>query len=413
MKVVHVALDDGNGGASRGVQRLIEGQRKIGLDAMMFVQAKSSLADHVIAKPAGRSGRWGRMIARELDSLPKKFCGGRNYDWMIGPLGMLPTRSVRQIQSYRPDVVHLHHVGSGLLSLRDVSRFDAPVFMTCHDFWPVSALYHYEPIDNRVLGTDYRDHRSRKWFERRLARWQFNRKLKAWDRAQIRYVAPSRWMADVTKESRLAQGRPVEVIPYGLDFDKFQMVDRNEVRKLLALPTDRPLLLYGAHNATRDGRKGYRPLCEALQILKDRGADFDLVVLGAKEPLPIDGVTCHLRTLVADEVTMVAYYNAVNATVMPSIQETFGQMGSESIACGTPAAAFQATGAADVIDHEQTGHYAVPYQSESLAEAIEKSLLMGMDDEGRAEIRDGITKRLSQTHVAQQHLDYYQRAIRP
>lgn len=408
MRVVHVAADDGNGGASRGVQRLCAGQQAIGMDPIMFVHQKMSLASFVHAKPSGKIGRWGRMITRELDRIPRVFCKDQpNFDWMIGPLGIVPTRTVKQIKNLNPDIIHFHYIGGGLIHLGGVAAFDVPVVITCHDFWPVSALYHYEPLSDRHLATEYEDLKSRGWFEQRLARWQFKRKRKIWQRANVALVAPSQWMTEMAQTSTLGKDAKIATIPYGLDFERFQLVDRAACRKLLALPQDRKLLLYGAHNASRDPRKGYTQLCEAIRILQQRGEEFDLVVLGAKEPLPIDRVTCHLRTLVSDEVAMVAYYNACNATVMPSLQETFGQMGSESIACGTPAAAFKATGAADVIDEGVSGFYATPYEPESLSEAISRALALGDDEQYRQQVRDSITTRLDQQNIAHQHQEFY------
>ena len=52
---------------------------------------------------------------------------------------------------------------------------------------------------------------------------------------------------------------------------------------------------------------------------------------------------------------LARYYQSANVFVFPSKTDTFGLVLLESIACGTPVAAFPVPGPADVIDHGTTG----------------------------------------------------------
>jgi glycosyltransferase involved in cell wall biosynthesis len=56
--------------------------------------------------------------------------------------------------------------------------------------------------------------------------------------------------------------------------------------------------------------------------------------------------------------------------LVPSIQESFGQTASESLACGTPVVAFNATGLKDIVDHQQNGYLAKAYEVEDFAKGI-------------------------------------------
>jgi glycosyltransferase involved in cell wall biosynthesis len=53
-------------------------------------------------------------------------------------------------------------------------------------------------------------------------------------------------------------------------------------------------------------------------------------------------------------------YSAADAMVVPSCYEGFGQTVSESLACGTPVVAFDATGPGGIVDHMETGWLAAP-----------------------------------------------------
>jgi glycosyltransferase involved in cell wall biosynthesis len=97
---------------------------------------------------------------------------------------------------------------------------------------------------------------------------------------------------------------------------------------------------------------------------------------------------------------------AADIFVMPSVQETFGLMAVESMACGTPVVVFEGTSLPDVI-HAPSGGIAVPSRdSIALAQAI-KLLLddhelcsrLGMQARSIAEQEYGVSMYV-QRHMA-------------
>ena len=74
---------------------------------------------------------------------------------------------------------------------------------------------------------------------------------------------------------------------------------------------------------------------------------------------------------VLDDVTLRLLYSAADVMVVPSRQEAFGQTASEALACGTPVAAFDATGLKDVLEHQVSGYLAKPFEASDLATGIE------------------------------------------
>jgi len=74
--------------------------------------------------------------------------------------------------------------------------------------------------------------------------------------------------------------------------------------------------------------------------------------------------------MIEDELVLVQLYSAADLTVVPSRSESFGQVASESLACGTPVVAFKTSGLKDIVQHMTTGYLAEDFQTEDLAKGI-------------------------------------------
>jgi glycosyltransferase involved in cell wall biosynthesis len=207
-----------------------------------------------------------------------------------------------------------------------------------------------------------------------LSRWVWQRKAKAWKTTNLTLVAPSSWMAQCASSSSLFRDRRVEVIPFCLDTEQYKPVNRQKARELLNLPQDKQLILFGAIGATKDQRKGFHLLLPALQKLSQSGwrERIELVVFGSSQPEnPVDlGFKAHYLGSVTDDTLLAQVYSSSDVMIVPSIQESFGQTGSESLACGTPVVAFDGTGLKDIVDHQQNGYLVCPFDIEDLADGI-------------------------------------------
>ena len=128
--------------------------------------------------------------------------------------------------------------------------------------------------------------------------------------------------------------------------------------------------------ADTDRNKGMDLLIEAMNILAKNDVSFAtnnlLVVIGADNqalsklfPLP---VIC--LGMIKDEKRLAQIYSAADLTVVPSRSESFGQVASESMSCGTPVVAFNTTGLKDIITHLETGYLAEDFKVDDLANGI-------------------------------------------
>jgi glycosyltransferase involved in cell wall biosynthesis len=205
-----------------------------------------------------------------------------------------------------------------------------------------------------------------------LDQWTWRRKQRHWDRP-FQIVTPSRWLANCVEQSALMRNWPVTVIPNPIDTEIWRPADKLLARQALNLPPTAPILLFGALGGDEDPRKGFDLLRDALQLLRGRLEDLELVVFGQLAPaqeLSLGFPIRHTGYLHDDEKLRLLY-SAADVVAVPSRLEAFGQTASEAHACGTPVVAFNTGGLADIVAHRQTGYLAKPFDLHDLAAGIE------------------------------------------
>lgn len=368
MKVLMLNTFDEIGGAARAAMRMLHGVRSQNIDAQLLVQFKSGHAKEVICNrnPVWKFGRRIKIVLGLLPVLryPKK--PKNNFS-----PSLLPDNKTAEVRSLDPDIIHLHWLCAGFLQIETLAKFNKPLVWTLHDSWAFTGGCHvpFECTKYRdqcgacpVLGSSNEDDLSRQT-------WQ--RKAKAWERLNLTVVTPSRWLAESARSSSLFRHTRVEVVPYGLDDDTFQPLDKRDSRSLLNLPQDKKVILFGAVQAFSDPNKGLHLLQAALQKIGQDSSDKVAVVFSSleSENLPDLGMPAIFLGRVADE-HMSALYSASDVFVLPSKSENFPLTVLEAMTCGTPCVAFRQGGVPDQVDHEVSGYLAQPYDVEDLANGI-------------------------------------------
>jgi glycosyltransferase involved in cell wall biosynthesis len=369
MKIVMVNTSDIEGGAARAAYRLHRSLLVEGLDSQMLVQSKAS-DDFTVIGPGTKIQKGFGKIRPILDSLPVRRYKKRTKT-LFSPAWVPFSGVVDCINALQPDVVHLHWVAGGFLRIEDIVRIKAPIVWSLHDNWAFTGgchimweCTHYRQSCGNCprLGSNH---------ENDLSRKVFLRKQKTFKQVKnITVVGLSQWLKNCASGSSLFSDREIVCLPNLIDTNVFCPIDKKIARELLNLPQDKKLVLFGAMSATSNINKGYSELSEALQWVR---ADAELVVFGASQPEQNVGFKqrTHYLGRLHDDVTLRVLYSAADVMVVPSLQEAFGQTASEAMACGTPVVAFGATGLLDIVDHQENGYLAEPFDVKDLAKGID------------------------------------------
>lgn len=373
MKILHVNAFDA-GGAARAALRLHAALRGHGVESL-FLTLKPGSGEAGLVSPLGKgqqlvafAKRHAAMRIAELQRTPTNP--------IIHSLGLFPSGLGRWINASDADIVNLHWVGAETLSIREIARIEKPIIWTMHDMWPFMGAEHYDDLYHlgRWKAPYARANRPANASGPDIDALVWARKARAWANKTFHLVAPSHWLGDCAAASALMGHQPRTVIANPIDTDAFAPIDRTQARRMLGLPDDRKLVLFGALGATSDRRKGYDLLVAALQALeRDHGrADVHVLVFGGQTGGEISGVglKSHFLGTYHDDLSLRVVYSAADVFVAPSRQDNLPNTVIEAAVCGTPTAAFDIGGMPDIIDHGVTGMLAPAFDTDALAAGI-------------------------------------------
>jgi alpha-maltose-1-phosphate synthase len=174
-------------------------------------------------------------------------------------------------------------------------------------------------------------------------------------------VVPSQFARD----SFVAQGVPrcrLALVPYGVDADVYRPVARRDQKFRI--------LFVGALSL----RKGLPYLLEAVSMLNWR--DAELALRGADTPQSgafLDryrGSIPLVRIPPQPRERLKEMYSNASVVVLPLVEDGFGLVIGQALACGTPVIATTHTGGPDVIEDGLNGLIIQPRSSRALADAL-------------------------------------------
>lgn len=417
MRVLIVNTSERTGGAAVAASRLMEALTAHGVKAKMVVRDKQSDALTVVELPGRWHQQWCFLWERLVIFMRLHFSRKRLFELDIANAGSDITR-LREFQE--ADVIHLHWVNQGLLSLSDIRKIllsGKPVVWTMHDIWPATAICHLTLGCNQFKtlchhckylpgGGSMNDLSARVW----------RRKQRMLDGQSITFVACSRWLEGEARQSALLKGQKTLSIPNPINTHIYKVEDRLAARERMGLPADKRILLFVSQRVT-NRNKGMDYLVEACNLLAERYPEMKkntgVAILGghAEEvagQLPFES---YPLGYVSDERRIVDVYNAADVFVLPSLSENLPNTIMESMACGVPCVGFKVGGIPEEIDHQKNGYVAAYRDSADLARGI-RWVLDEADREALSKAAvSKVARCYSQQSVALKYTEVYNEAI--
>lgn len=280
-------------------------------------------------------------------------------------------RLIGKIKKIHPDVIHLHNIHGWYLNWAMLFDYlksaGIPVVWTLHDCWSFTGhCPHF-----MAVGCD-------KWKTGCYAcplytfypgcflddsDKQYTLKKRCFTGVpHLTLVTPSRWLADLVKQSYLKE-YPVAVIPNGIDLTKFRPT-AGDFRQRYGLENKTILLGVAFDWTYKKGISAFRQLAGELP------EEYAIVLVGVSEtvakdlPKRIIPIAC---TQSQEELAQI--YSAADIFVNPTLEDNFPTVNLEALACGTPVVTYQTGGSPECLT-DACG-MVVPYGDyEALKQAI-------------------------------------------
>jgi D-inositol-3-phosphate glycosyltransferase len=179
-----------------------------------------------------------------------------------------------------------------------------------------------------------------------------------------------------------AVSEKIGVVPCGVDLNLFRPLDTAVARQRLGFALDHPIVLFVGRF---DSVKGIDRLMTAATYLRRRDL-LRLVLVGGDGPaspatrrlqkqardLGLQDIVTFTGRIVQDRLP--PYYSAADVLVVPSFYESFGLVGLEALACGTPVVATPVGAMESVLQQGRTGQVVTEAAPRSFADAIDAFL---------------------------------------
>ena len=178
--------------------------------------------------------------------------------------------------------------------------------------------------------------------------------------------------------------KKLNIVPNGVDFNRFQPLDKKEARKKLGIDEHIKSILFLSNPA--NPRKNFKLISDAMRFLRTK--KYKIIA-----PFPISP-------------ELVPYYiNAADVLVQPSVQEGSSNLVKEAMACNCPIISTDSGDAVQVIG-ETRNCYITKFDPQDLAEKIDLIL----DNNSRTNGRNNIA-HLEINIIAEKIIDIYKGVI--
>lgn len=408
MKILLVSTSDLRGGAAIAAYRLLEGLCASGVDAKMLVTEKLSHNDRVVPIGGALQNKWNFYYERGDIFMKNRLSRKNLFDVSTANTGVRITNTPEFKEA---DVVHLHWINQGMLSLDEIGRVlssGKKVVWTMHDMWAFTGICHHAagctnfhqscgmcPYLSAPTAKD-------------ISYKTFRKKQEVYSKGNITFVACSEWLRDLAVQSPLTKNHSVVSVPNPIDTSVYRPKDKYTIRHEMRLPKDKRVILFAAAKVS-DKRKGIDYLIDAAKMLAKRdSANILFVVAGGDGDEILSQLSFSSYNLgYVDSAKMVDLYNVADLFVTPSLQENLPNTIMEAMSCGTACVGFDIGGIPEMIQHKSTGYVARYKDTEDLANGISWVLNESDAETLSSNSREFVVRNYTQEKIVKTYLDIY------
>ncbi len=260
---------------------------------------------------------------------------------------------LKKVEEYNPDVIHLHNIHGYYINIEllfdYLRKSNKPVVWTLHDCWAFTghcAYFDYAGCDRWKDGcsecVQKKEYPSSVLLDNSKLNYEEKKRIFT-SVKNMTIITPSEWLAGVVKDSFLGK-YPINVINNGIDLSVFRKTESNVRKKYLL--EDKKVILGIA--TVWDKRKG---LDDFIKLSKLIDKDYRIVLIGLDDK-QISKLTSNMIGIKrTDDISELRdLYSTADVFINTSVEETFGLVTVEAMACGTPVIVYNCTASPELVD---------------------------------------------------------------
>jgi len=284
----------------------------------------------------------------KLHGLLSRVFGMQAYSSKNGTCKLL-----KYIKDIKPNVVHLHNLHGNYINLKLLVSFlaenDIPTVLTLHDCWFYTGKCTHYTVDGCYKWQSgcgncprlKKDNPS--WFFDCTKKMYIDKKEWFEKIPRLAVVGVSEWITNETRQSLLASAKIVTRIYNWIDFEVFKPIETDFLRHKLDLMNK--FIILGIASGWSNA-KGLDKFIELADQIPD---DMSIILVGDIS------VNIHLpKNIIHFKETnnmneLIKYYSIANVFVNFSLEEAFGKVSVEALACGTPVITYFSTANSELV----------------------------------------------------------------
>lgn len=261
-------------------------------------------------------------------------------------------RFIEWVRAYDPDIIHLHNVHGYYINVELLFQYlkgcGKKILWTLHDCWAFTghcAYFDYAGCEKWKEGC--RECPSKKDYPTSnlldASKRNYERKKALFTGIpNLSIVTPSRWLADLVKESFLME-YPTFVINNGIDLESFKPTE-SDLRKRYGVENKKILLGVAS---PWSARKGFDDFVRLSDTLSD---DYRIVLIGLNEK-QMERCTSRMIGIqrTDSKKELAAWYTTADVFVNPTYEDNYPTVNLEAQACGTPVITYRTGGSVESV----------------------------------------------------------------
>ena len=398
IKVLHIVGGSLTNGAAKGANILHQALSKLNIDSQLLNDSPPKIDDtykNIIFINNTFFKKIINNIFVFLEKILKSiFLHTPRETFTLGFFGF----DITKLKEYKnADIIHIHWLNQGFITLKSLSKIDKPVVWTMRDMWAFTGGSHYT-MDFEKYEKSYISKIIQAFKKRNYTK-------------NFHFVAISDWLKNKAQNSNVLKEYKVERIYNNIDLENFNSISKNKARSFLEISTSKQIILYGAQNP-QSRRKGWDIFVETLKKLDK--SKYLLVIFGnfwSQKILDKIGIEYRSLGFIKDKEILNNTYSCADFFVASSIEDGWPKTFAEAMYCQTPVICFNNTSISEIVDHKTNGYIVENFNSDQLKIGIDWLSEEIKKDDQKGDSAKAKIKNFGANLIAKKYINLYTKIL--